>query len=328
MKCPSFARRSLLTAAGLIAALSVLPALAQPYPSKPIEFVVHTSPGGGTDLFARIVTEILQREKILSQPTLVANRTGGGGAVAFNHIKTRRGDPYTVLTVATGSLLTNAARTDLGLGLENYTPLAFFASDPQAIMVSADSPYATFKDLIEAARKAPDTIVCAVTSPGGSGRLALYMLEKATGTKFKFVSFKGGGDAVLAVMGGHVQFTTENVSEAFAAIEGKKIRVLGMTTEKRLPQMPDIPTLTELGTNVQVGTGRGFAMPAGVPKEAAAVMEAALEKAHKSKAWQEFAHKNVFEDRWLNSQQFAAYLTQRQAEMQDFLKSVGLGAKP
>jgi tripartite-type tricarboxylate transporter receptor subunit TctC len=317
-----------LVLAPLFAIVVAFPASAQPYPSKAIEFVVHTAPGGGTDLFARVVTDILQKEKIVSQPLLVANRTGGGGAVAFSHIKTRRGDPYTVLTVATGSLLTNAARTDMGLGLENYTPLAFFAVDPQAIMVSAESKFATFKDLIEAARKQPDTIICAVTSPGGSGRLALYMLEKATGAKFKFVAFKGGGDAVLAVLGGHVQFTTENVSEAFASIEAKTIRVLGMTTAKRLPQMPNIPTLTELGTTVQVGTGRGFAMPAGVPKENAAFMESALEKAHRSKAWQDFSYKNVFEDRWLNSAQFAAYLTQRQAEMQEFLQSVGLGAKP
>lgn len=314
--------------AGASALLAGISALAQPYPSKPIEFVVHTAPGGGTDLFARVVTDILQKEKILAQPLQVANRTGGGGAIAFNHIKNRRGDPYTVLTVATGSLLTNAARIDLGLGLDTYTPLAFFALDPQAIMVAADSKFATFKDLIEAARKQPDTIVCAVTSPGGSGRLALYMLEKATGTKFRFVSFKGGGDAVLAVLGGHVQFTTENVSEAYASIEAKTMRVLAMTTEKRLAQMPDIPTLTELGTTVQVGTGRGFAMPAGVPKEAAAIMEAALEKAHKSKAWQEFSHKNVFENRWMGSAQFAAYLAQRQAEMQEFLQSIGLGAKP
>lgn len=317
---------TMLAGAGL--AVAAAAASAQGYPTKSIEFVVHTAPGGGTDLFARVVTDILQKEKLLPQPLLVANRTGGGGAVAFNHIKNRRGDPYSVLTVATGSLLTNAARTELGLGLGNYTPLAFFALDPQAVMVVADSKFATFKDLIEAARRQPDTIVCAVTSPGGSGRLALYMIEKATGTKFRFVSFKGGGDAVLAVLGGHVQFTTENVSEAFASIEAKQMRVLGMTTERRLAQMPDIPTLAELGTPVQVGTGRGFAMPAGVPKEAAAVMETALEKAHKSKAWQEFAHKNVFENRWMNSAQFAAYLAQRQQEMQDFLQSIGLGAKP
>lgn len=300
---------------------------AQAYPSRAIDFTVHTAPGGGTDVFARAVTDILQKEKIITQPLIVTNRTGGGGAVAFNHIKTRRGDPYSMLTVATGSLLTNVARPELGLGLDIYTPLAYFATDPQAIMVGADSKFSTMKDLIEAARKQPDTIVCAVTSAGGSGRVALYHIEKATGVKFKFVTFKGGGDAVLAVVGGHVHFTTENLSEAAGMIEAKKLRVIGMTTEKRLPQYPGFPTLIEQGVNVAIGTGRGFAMPAGVPKEAAAFMEAALEKVHKSKAWQDFSYKNVFEDRWLNSAQFAAYLVQKQAEMQDFLQSVGL-AKP
>ena len=164
---------------------------------------------------------------------------------------------------------------------------------------------------------------CAVTSAGGSGRLALYMLEKATGAKFKFVAFKGGGDAVLSVLGGHTHFTTENVSEAFASIEAKKMRIQGMTTDKRLAQFPDVPTLTELGTRVQVGTGRGFAMPAGVPEETAAYMEAALKKVHDSKGWKDFAHKNVFEDRWMNSKEFAAYLAKRQAEMQDFLLAIG-----
>ena len=312
---------------GALLALAATTAPAQPYPSKTIEFVVHTAPGGGTDLFARVVTDIMQKEKVVPQPLIVSNKTGGGGAVAFNYIKSRRGEPHVVLTVATGSLLTNVARKDLGLGLDIYTPIAFFAVDPQAIMVNADSKFANVKELIEAARKQPDTIVCAVTSAGGSGRVALYMIEKATGAKFKFVSFKGGGDAVLAVLGGHVHFTTENISEAFGPIEAKQMRILGLTTEKRLPQFPDVATLTEQGVNVQVGTGRGFAMPAGVPKETAAYMESALEKVHKSKAWQDFSYKNVFENRWMNGAQFAAYLVQRQAEMQDFLQSVGL-AKP
>ena len=313
---------------GLLLTLAAAAAPAQqPYPSRTIDFTVHTAPGGGTDVFARAVADILQKEKIITQPIIVSTRTGGGGAVAFNHIKNRRGDPYTVLTVATGSLLTNVARPELGLGLDIYTPLAFFATDPQAIMVPTDSKFATMKDMIEAARKQPDTIVCAVTSAGGSGRVALFQIEKATGAKFKFVTFKGGGDAVLAVVGGHVHFTTENLSEAAGMIEAKKLRVIGMTTEKRLPQYPDYPTLIEQGVNVSIGTGRGFAMPAGVPKENAAFMEAALERVHKSKAWQEFSHKNVFEDRWLNGAQFAAYLVKKQEEMQDFLKSVGL-AKP
>ena len=105
----------------------------------------------------------------------------------------------------------------MNIGLENYTPLALFAVDPQTVMVNADLPYKTLKDLAEAARKQPDTIVCAITNPLGSGRIVIHELEKlAPGAKFKFVTFKGGGEAVLSVAGGHTHFTTENLSEGLA----------------------------------------------------------------------------------------------------------------
>jgi putative tricarboxylic transport membrane protein len=297
---------------------------AQPYPSKPIEFVVHTSPGGGTDVFARAVTDILMREKLISQPLLVANRTGGGGAIAFNHMKSKRGDPHFVLTVATSTLLTSAARADLDLGLENYTPLAFFAMDPQTIAVPMDSKYATLKDLIEAAKREPNTLVAGVSSPTGTGRLLLYAFERDTGAKFKYVAFKSGSEAAVAVVGGHIPFTTENLSEMFSHVEAKKIRILAVTGEKRLPAVPDAPTLKELGYPIVVGTGRGFAMPAGVPKEAAATMEAALKRAHETKTWKEFSARNMFEDRYLGSAEFSQYLAGRRAEMLAFLNYIGL----
>ena len=126
---------------------------AQPYPSRPIEFNVHTSPGGGTDLFARTVTEILIKEKAFPQPIIVSNRPGGSGAIAFNHVKGKRGDPHVVLTMATGSFLTATVRKELDLGLEHFTPLVSFAVDPQVIAVSVDSKFKTVKELIDAGRK-------------------------------------------------------------------------------------------------------------------------------------------------------------------------------
>src|SRR5687767_2516478 len=115
----SSARVALPIVAALAFALFASAAAAQ-FPSKSLEFVVHTAPGGGTDVFARAISEMLQREKLISQPIVVANRVGGGGTISFSHIKSKRGDPHVVLTVATGSLLAAAARTELGLGLENY----------------------------------------------------------------------------------------------------------------------------------------------------------------------------------------------------------------
>jgi putative tricarboxylic transport membrane protein len=300
---------------------------AQPYPSRTVEFIVHVNPGGGTDVFARLVTEIMNRDKLVSQPLVVQSRTGGAGVIAFTYVKGKRGDPHTVLTIATGSFLTAAARTDLDLGLEHFTPLAFFARDPQGIMVHADSKYRTIKDLIDDAKGQPDSIVCAVTSATGTGRMTLWRLERETGTRFKFVTFKAGSEAVVAVLGGHVPFTTENVSEAWAHIEAKKMRVLAVTTEQRMPALPDVPTLTELGYKVQIGTGRGFVMPAGVPKEAAAAMEALLEKVHKSALWKDYSQKNMYEDRWMGGAEFAQYLAEQRVAQREFVDAIGLGKK-
>ena len=300
---------------------------AQWVPSRPIEFVVHTSPGGGTDTFARAVADMLGREKIYSQATTVSNRTGGGGGVAFNYVKSRKGDPHVVLGIATGTLLTAASRPELGLGLDNYTPVAFFAMDPQAIAVPADSKFKTMKDLVEAGKREPMAIPAAITSATGSARLFLYLLERETGAKFKFVSFKGGSEATTAVLGGHVPFTPENLSEMMSMVESKKMRVLAVTGEKRLPAVPDAPTMKELGYNIVVGTGRGFAMPAGVPKEAAVSMEAALKRVHDSAAWKEFAKRFMYEDMYLNAAETAQYLAKRRDEMAGFLAYISAPAK-
>jgi putative tricarboxylic transport membrane protein len=320
-------RSYFIAALGAAAVVCTAAAPAQPYPSRTVEFIVHVNPGGGTDVFARLVTEIMTREKLVSQPLVVQSRTGGAGVVAFNYIKSKRGDPHTVLTIATGTFLTATTRTDLDLGPEHFTPLAFFARDPQGIIVNTDSKYRTFKDLIDDAKRQPDSIVCAVTSATGTARMTLWRIERETGGKFKFVTFKAGSEAVLSVLGGHVPFTTENVSEAWAHIEAKKMRVLAVTTEQRMPALPDVPTLTELGYKVQIGTGRGFGMPAGVPKEAAAAMEALLEKVHKSALWRDYAVKNLYEDRWMGSTEFTDYLAQQRVAQREFIEAIGFGKK-
>ena len=315
----------------LLASLAILigstAAHAQAFPAKPLEFVVHTSPGGGTDVFARSVADIINKEKLLPQPVTVSNRSGGSGAVAYNYIKSKRGDPHVVLTVASGTFLTAAARPEQGYGLEHFTPLAFLALDSQAIAVLNESKYATIQDLIEGGRREPNAISASVASATGTGRLLLFLIERETGAKYKFVSFKSGADAAMAVLGGHVPFTTENLSEMFPQVEAKKMRVLAVTGEKRLSAVPDAPTLKELGYRISVGTGRGFALPAGVPKEAAAVMENVMKRVHDSPAWKDFSARMMYEDSYMGSAEFTQYLNVRKSEMVDFLTSVGLMQK-
>lgn len=319
----SFRNALALGVSGVLAAALHSTAIAQTYPTKPIEVVVPTSPGSGTDIYARALADIVRREKLLPQQLVVQNRTGGGGLVAINYIQSKRGDPYTLLA-ATGTVAIMAARNDVNIGLENYMPLALLAVDPQAIMVTADSPYKTLRDLAEAGRKAPDTIVGAITNPLGSGRQVIHTLEKLNpGAKFKFVTFKGGGEAVLSVGGGHTHFSTENLSEGLPLIEAKKLRAIAVTSLTRMPQLPDLPTATEAGYKMDFGTLRGFSFPAGVPKEIAAMMENVIERAHKTQHWKDHVKRHIYEDRYLGSVPYAKLLVQRVEEYKAFFAEVG-----
>jgi putative tricarboxylic transport membrane protein len=299
------------------------PAAAQPYPSKPVEVVVHSGPGGGPDVFARAVTEMIAREKLFAQPMVVANRAGGGGINALNYVKGKRGDPHVLLTVATGTVLSAASRPELDLGLSTYTPIALFAIDPQTIAVSADSKFKTFKDLVEAARREPDTLVAGIGGAIGNSRLLLYHLEREMGARFRVVTFKGGTDAGLAVLGGHVHMAPENMPELLPHVEAKKMRILAVAGEKRMAVIPEVPTLTELGLPVTVGTGRGFAMPAAVPPETAEIMEGVLRRVHGSDLWKDYARRTMLQDLYLSGPAFAEFLAKRREEMDGFLAYLG-----
>src|SRR6476620_372033 len=309
------------TARAGLAALSMAvssAAFGQAYPSRPIEVTVHTSGGSGGDVLSRAVTEIVRREKFLPQPMQVVNRVGGAGALAFNYFKGKRGDPYHLMSV-TGTIFAMAYRPDINIGLENYTPVALMAVDPQTIMVPANSPYKTARDLMEAARKAPETLVAATTSVQGTGRLLVYLLEQAApGAKFRFVTFKGGSEAINSTAGGHTAFTTENLSEGIGFVEARTLRVLAVSSEKRLPHAPDVPTLQELGYPIVAGTIRGFTFAAGVPKEAVATMEHALGQVHNSAGWKDLAKRNLYEDIFLGSAEFTKYLAVRFKEYSGF----------
>jgi putative tricarboxylic transport membrane protein len=316
--------RSFLVGVLGVVAVSASSAQAQTYPSRTIEWISHSSAGSGTDLFNRNVSDLLAKEKIFSVPFIHSNRVGGNGVVAYQYLKGKRGDPHVVIAMSVTVILTASARPEFELGLDTITPLARFAQDPQVVAVRTESKFKTFKELAEAGAGGPDTVVAGVTGPTGSGRAVLYFIERETGAKFRYVTFKGGGDAVLATLGGHVELTTENLSEMMPLVEAKKMRLLAVTGERRFKTAPDIPTLKELGYNIMVATGRGFAMPPGVPPAAAAAMEAALKRVHDSAAYREYSERNMFEDAYVGSAEFARELVRERAEHIDFLKSIGI----
>jgi tripartite-type tricarboxylate transporter receptor subunit TctC len=317
--------RSCAFALSLVLA-AIAPCAAQSYPNKPIELVSPTGAGGGSDLVARTAADIIAKEKLLPQPLVIQNRAGGGGAVGQVYVAGKRGDPY-ILLVAGTSLLTVPVRTGLDAGLDKFQPLGMIGVDLNSIAVREDSPYKTVKDLVAAARANPKSINIAITFPGGTAHSLMYRLEQMTGAKFNTVSFKSGTDAVAAVLGGHVHATSENLGEVMPHVESKKLRLLAIPAVKRMPQVPNVPTLKELGYDIHAGAFRGFAAPAGIPKDAVTLLEGTFAKVHKSAAWRDYMTRNLYEDLYMNADEFTRYLQAQQTEFTRFHTEMGLALK-
>src|SRR5262245_18694447 len=273
-----------------------------------------------------MVADIITKEKLLAQPIFVVNKPGGGGAVGQTYVSARRGDPYIFLQAAT-NLVAAPIRTGLDIGADKFHPLGAIGFDLNAISVAENSPYRTLKDLVAAAREKPKTISVGTTSPGGGAHSMMYRLEKLSGARFNIVSFKSGADTVTAVLGGHIQATAENLGEVLPHFEVKKLRLLAVPSAKRLPGLPGVPTLKEQGFDIHAGGLRAFVAPAGIPRDAAKVLEDMLAKVHKSAGWREYMARNMYEDVYMNAEEFGKWLASQQVEMLQFLTEIGLAQK-
>ncbi len=299
----------------LFLTLVPVPAAVAAYPEKPIEIVVHSGPGGGSDLFARQVANILEREGIVKQKIQVVNRTGGGATIAVNYLASKKGDPYTFMNVTTGPL-TTILRGSTRLKLTELVPIAMLAEDPNLAFTRFDSPFKDMKSVIAEAKKNPKKVNIAIGTIGGSEHISAQRVAKTAGVEFNIVAFKGGGEAATALLGGHVDISFGNVQEQIGQIEAKKIRPLATMTETRLPFLPNVPTMKEEGINTVYTQFRGFWAPPGFPMSAVTYWEEVFEKLTKSAAFKEYLRMNQSVESFRKHEDFKNYLMKYAEELQ------------
>ena len=315
--------RSLLITASLIGALLSGAVQAQ-YPTKPIEVIVHTGPGSGSDMFARQVVNILNEQKTLSQPFVVVNKPGGRGAIAVSYLASRRGDAHTIMNMADSGFLNVPIMSGLDLPLESFTPLAILGFDVNVIAVGYDSPYQDLKGLVDAAKANPRTIAVGVGTIGGSAHILGYLVSD---DNFNFIGFKGGGEALTSFLGGHVQVSAENMSELIGHVNAKKARILAIGSDKRMSILPDVPTTKEAGFDHQIGLGRGFVAPGDFPQEAKDAVIAAIKQARTSPAWEKYVADNAFQDSYMDGPELNQFLAEKQKVYHSFVRKFGLAKK-
>jgi putative tricarboxylic transport membrane protein len=311
----------------MAAALVPCGAIAQPFPAKPIEFVVPGNPGAGSDIFARLIADLIRKQRLVSQPIVISNKGGGGGAIAAVYAAQKRGDPYIIVSFPTGMMLTAPLRSGLDIGLDKFHPLALLGFDINCLMVNADSPYKSVRELVDAAKAQPKTISVSVGSPGSTSHMFVYTLERLTGARFNVAIMKSGTEAVTAVLGGHVHWSTGQMTDALPHVAAGKMRLLGVASQQRLAPLAEVPTMKEQGLDMHIAAGRSFAAPAGIPGDAAAFLENVFEQVYKSADWQDYMARNVMEPVYMNGAEYGRYLAARQPEFARFIADLGLAAK-
>ena len=311
----------------LIAALALaVPAHAQGFkPTRPVEVVVHTGPGGGSDLLARAAVTMIEKEKLLPVRMQVVNKTGGGSSVAAAYLAEKAGEPHTI-GFFTGVWLTGPlTSTEAKVTLRDLTPVARLVLEPALIAVKADAPYKSLSDFTSAAKEKPGQLKQSGGSVTSRDNVVRQLLQRASGGRWAFISFPGGGERIAALLGGHVNMMVIEPSEAGEHIRAGNMRVLAQVSDRRLPGFPNVPTLKEAGFDVPaVPQVRGVVAPPGIPAANVAYWEDVFRKLTRSASWKKYLADNQFEDGYQNAAELAKFYDDFTGTMRGILQEAGV----
>jgi putative tricarboxylic transport membrane protein len=318
--------RSAVLLAALTLAAAALPLHAQGFkPSKPVEFMTHTGPGGGGDVFARAISAAMEKEKLLPVRMQITNKTGGGGATAMSYLTEKTGDTH-LIAVYTGLWFTNPImRKEAKVTMKDLTPIVRLVLEPAMIVVKNDAPYKTLKDFIDAAKQNPGQLKQSAGSIGARDWIVRQLLMTNTGANWSYISFPGGGERIAALLGGHVNMMLIEPQEAGEHIRAGNLRVLAVVSDKRLAPFPNAPTIKESGFNVPtVPQVRGIVGPPGIPAEVVAYWEDVFGKFVKTASWKKYLEDNIFEDGFQRSAELNKFIDQYSEMTRGILKEGGV----
>ncbi|MFZ7104058.1 MAG: tripartite tricarboxylate transporter substrate binding protein [Peptococcaceae bacterium] len=293
------------------------------YPERPIELVVPFSAGGGSDIFARSMVKIINDNKWVSQPLNVVNKPGGSGSIGYAYVAEKKADPYYSATVSS-SFYTAPLLGNSPVSYKDFQPVAGLAMDTLALFVRTESDIQSVKDVVERSEANPKSLSMGGTSGTSDDAVMHRVLQDEAGIEIKYVPFESGGQAMTALLGGHVDLVWANPGEALNQVEAGKARAIVVASEERIPGFEDVPTLMEEGIDAKLAQFRGFILPKDAPPEAVEYWEDVLKKLHESEAWQEdYIKKNSITPRFLGQEEFAEAIVELSDMYAEIFEKIG-----
>jgi putative tricarboxylic transport membrane protein len=324
-------------AAALLAMAGGALAQAAWQPTKPVEFVVPAGTGGGADQMARFIQGVIVKNKLMKESMVVANKAGGAGAEGFLAMKEAKGDPHKII-ITLSNLFTTPLATGVPFNWKEMTPVSMMALDQFVLWVNADSPYKTAGQFLAAVKAAgPNKMKMGGTGSKQEDQIITAGIEKATGAKFIYIPYRGGGEVAVQLVGGHVDATVNNPIEAVAQWRAGKLRPLCVFDDKRMPYKEkvtdkeswgDIPTCKEAGVPTDYLMLRGIFMAPGVTPAQTAYYVELMKKVRETPDWKDFMEKGAFNTTSMSGTDYVKWLSSADIQHRLLMTEAGFLAKP
>ena len=308
--------------APVAALLLSVSALAADYPSRPIEIVVPSSAGGGTDVMARIFTDVAK--KYVSQPRGVSDQPGASGGIGMTEVQRSAPDGYKIgVLISELAIIPHLGMTKATVS--DFIPIARLNADPGVVAVRADAPWQSIEELLAQARKEPRSITMGNAGTGSIWHLAAAAVEEKSDVRFNHVPFQGAAPSVLALVGGHVNAITVSPAEIGSFVAAGKVRVLVALSERRLPAPFDkVMTFKEKGVDLVVGTWRGLGAPLGTPPEVVSYLREATRKTAEEPAFREALSKANLQPAYMDGETFQTFMNSQSSYFKSLLNRLNL----
>jgi len=289
------------------------------YPDRPVKLIVPWAAGGDTDNIFRPFAPLLQKQ--LGQTVVIANVGGASGTKGAKEVKDSPADGYTLYAVHDYIHSTYYAGV-ADVAYTDFEPICLISSTASVLTASPKTPWTDMKSLIADAKARPGQISVGATLASTS-HFFPALIEKAAGIKFKYVSYEGLAPRMNAILGGHVDLTDSNMTQK-GKVEAGQLKFLAIATEKRSPEMPNVPTLKELGVNVVYDVNRGIMTPRGTPADVIAKLESSCAAAAKDPAFAQAMKLQATDVRYMGRKQYAEWLKGNDELNKTLAKDLGL----
>ncbi len=309
-----------------VAALCAAPSLAQDFvPTRPVELVVHSAPGGGSDVFAKALVEMAEHEKLLAQPIRVVNKVPGASAQAMEYLVQMKGDGHTIAVFTNTWIATPLTRKDAAHTVKDFTPIVRLVLEPTIAVVRADAPFATLAEFVAAAKQEPGRFKQAGGSLTAIESLTGLLVQGATGAKWTFIPTPAVSDRMAGLIAGKVDIVIPQPQDANEHIAAGRLRPIAAFTERRLAVLPQVPTVHEQGISMPlIANVRGILGPPGMPAAAAKYWEDFFARLAKTASWKKYVAENQVEDVFLPGASMGPFFDEQIDVMRRVLRDAGV----